>query len=92
MKLNLLSFAFAASVLGGVMDSNGGDGTICASDQCVVCSGNGQGGLLSLGNIAPGALGDSCSGGDVYCCDNQAVQNGLANLDLNVQCSLNHVL
>ncbi|KAJ5630183.1 hypothetical protein N7528_003840 [Penicillium herquei] len=92
MKFILIPFAFAAGVLGGFMGSNRAGDTICASDQCVVCSGNGQGGLLSLGNIAPGALGDACSGGDVYCCDNQAVQDGLANLDLNVQCSLNHVL
>lgn len=43
--------------------------SVCASHQQVVCSGNGNGGLLTLGNVLPGALGTSCSGGDVYCCD-----------------------
>ncbi|KAF7718673.1 Uncharacterized protein PECH_001451 [Penicillium ucsense] len=66
---------------------------VCASNQQVVCSGNGNGGLITLGNVLPGALGDSCSGGDVYCCDSSAInQVGLVNLDVNAQCSLNHVL
>ncbi|KAF7718674.1 Uncharacterized protein PECH_001452 [Penicillium ucsense] len=65
----------------------------CGSQQTVVCSGNGNGGLLSLGNILTGLLGESCSGGDVYCCSEEAVnQVGLINLDLNLQCSLNHLL
>jgi hypothetical protein len=29
---------------------------------------------LSLGNIAPGLLGDNCSGGDVYCCSEEDVE------------------
>ncbi|KAJ5683286.1 hypothetical protein N7462_006451 [Penicillium macrosclerotiorum] len=68
-------------------------GTTCESNQVVVCKGNGNGGLFSLGNIAPGLLGDNCSGGDVYCCSEEDVEQiGLVNLDLNLQCSLNRVL
>lgn len=44
----------------------------CANDQKVVCKGNGNG-LLTLGNVLPGALGVDCSGGDVYCCDQSAI-------------------
>ncbi|KAJ5358409.1 uncharacterized protein N7496_010822 [Penicillium cataractarum] len=65
----------------------------CSSDQQVVCKDNGNGGLLTLGNVLPGGLGVSCSGGDVYCCDKSATQDGnLINLDVNAQCSLNHLL
>ncbi|KAJ5711089.1 hypothetical protein N7488_005245 [Penicillium malachiteum] len=65
----------------------------CSSNQVVVCSGNGDAGLISLGNIATGLLGESCSGGDVYCCSEDDVkQIGLLNLNLNAQCSLNNVL
>lgn len=53
---------------------DGGDVTICESHQTVVCSGNGNGGLLSLGNLLTGLLGESCSGGDVYCCSQKDVQ------------------
>ncbi|KAJ5873475.1 uncharacterized protein N7473_013348 [Penicillium subrubescens] len=67
--------------------------TVCESHQTVVCSGNGNGGLLSLGNLLSGLLGESCSGGDVYCCSQKDVEQvGLINLDLNLQCSLNHLL
>lgn len=48
--------------------------TVCESHQTVVCSGNGNGGLLSLGNILSGLLGESCSGGDVYCCSQKDVE------------------
>lgn len=48
--------------------------TVCESHQTVVCSGNGNGGLLSLGNILNGLLGESCSGGDVYCCSQKDVE------------------
>ncbi|KAJ5240285.1 hypothetical protein N7468_004904 [Penicillium chermesinum] len=66
--------------------------TVCESHQTVVCNG-GNGGLLSLGNLLTGLLGESCSGGDVYCCSQSDVdQTGLINLDLNLQCSLNHLL
>ncbi|KAJ5589783.1 hypothetical protein N7450_003755 [Penicillium hetheringtonii] len=67
-------------------------GKVCKSDQTPVCSKNGNGGLITLGNIAGGALGTECSGGDVYCCETKDVQSGLLNLDVNAQCSLNHVL
>jgi hypothetical protein len=88
--------------------------TVCESHQTVVCSDNGNGGLLSLGNLLNGLLGESCSGGDVYCCSQKDVdqvcdyldliiskklgltrmteQVGLINIDLNLQCSLNHLL
>ncbi|UNI22512.1 hypothetical protein JDV02_008396 [Purpureocillium takamizusanense] len=73
--------------------SNNKVGNVCQSHQTVVCQGQGNGGLLSLGNILPGALGQSCSGGDVYCCSHDDVkQTGLINLDLNVQCSLTRLL
>lgn len=49
-------------------------GNVCDSKQTVVCQG-GNGGLLSLGNVLPGALGQSCSSGDVYCCSHDDVQN-----------------
>jgi hypothetical protein len=47
---------------------------ICSSKQQVVCKDNG-GGLLTLGNVLPGALGVDCSGGDVYCCDKGTVED-----------------
>ncbi|KAJ5938035.1 hypothetical protein N7454_004377 [Penicillium verhagenii] len=84
VPLALASSAIAASV---ARDST------CKSDQVVVCQGNGNAGLISLGNIASGLLGESCSGGDVYCCSEKDVeQYGLINLNLNAQCSLNRVL
>ncbi|KAJ5569116.1 hypothetical protein N7450_011602 [Penicillium hetheringtonii] len=90
MKFILASFAVVATVLAG--SPNHDSGKVCKSGQSVVCANNGSGGLISLGNIATGALGFSCSGGDVYCCDEKDIQSGLANLDVNAQCSLNHVL
>ncbi|KAJ5111224.1 hypothetical protein N7532_001759 [Penicillium argentinense] len=94
MKFILVSLALAVTAIAGGGDGgDGGDGgKICKSGQSVVCSKNGNGGLLTLGNIATGALGSSCSGGDVYCCDDKYVQSGLVNLDVNAQCSLNHLL
>lgn len=53
--------------------SSGGSAGTCNNDQTVVCRGNGVGELLSLGNILPGLLGQSCSGGNVYCCSTDAV-------------------
>ncbi|GJN73529.1 hypothetical protein VFPFJ_03981 [Purpureocillium lilacinum] len=68
-------------------------GNVCASKQTVVCSGQGNGGLITLGNVLPGALGENCAAGDVYCCSHDDVQqSGLVNLDVNAQCSLNRVL
>lgn len=55
-------------------DEDEGDFTVCDSHETVVCSGNGNGGLLSLGNILNGLLGESCSGGDVYCCKQSDVE------------------
>lgn len=56
--------------------------TVCESHQTVVCSGNGNGGLLSLGNLLSGLLGESCSGGDVYCCSQKDVEQVCAYRDL----------
>lgn len=109
MKFILATLALVAGVIAG-SHPEGSSGKKCFSGQTVVCKDNGKGGLLSLGNIAPGALGVDCSGGDVYCCDDKdvavrnlsmlpqfdriltSIQSGLVNLDVNAQCSLNHVL
>ncbi|KAJ5413750.1 hypothetical protein N7509_000377 [Penicillium cosmopolitanum] len=89
MKLSLTSLAIMATIVSGSVAKS----STCDSDQIVICRGNGNGGLLSLGNIAPGLLGDNCSGGDVYCCSEDDVEQiGLINLDLNAQCTLNRVL
>ncbi|KAJ6131141.1 hypothetical protein N7523_001601 [Penicillium sp. IBT 18751x] len=89
MKGFTISLALAAFAITGSLAKS----TTCDSDQVVVCKGNGNGGLVSLGNIAPGLLGVLCSGGDVYCCSEEDVQQiGLINLDLNAQCTLNRVL
>ena len=75
MKFTLISFAIFATALAG-----GSGGKSCKSDQTPVRSKNGNGGLISLGNIAGGALGDNCSGGDVYCCDTKDVEVRYTNL------------
>lgn len=67
MKFFIAALTLAATAIAG------GSGTTCSSGQRVVCKDNGNGGLLSLGNIAGGALGDSCSGGDVYCCSDKDI-------------------
>lgn len=72
MKFILASFGLVAAVLAGSPTHD--SGKVCKSGQSVVCAKNGSGGLISLGNIANGALGVSCSGGDVYCCDEVDVQ------------------
>lgn len=69
MKYFFTSLALAATVLAGTVQKS-----TCDNNQVVVCRGNGNGGLLSLGNILTGALGDSCSGGDVYCCSQDDVE------------------
>lgn len=70
----LFASALAAPTVEGHGGSKGGDeGTVCESHQSVVCSGNG-GGLVTLGNLLNGLLGESCSGGDVYCCSNSDIQ------------------
>ncbi|KAJ6031565.1 hypothetical protein N7540_002297 [Penicillium herquei] len=92
MKYTIVfSALFAAAFALPATDGSLGQPT-CESHQTVVCSDNGNGGLLSLGNILTGLLGESCSGGDVYCCSSSDVQNGLINLNLDLQCSLNHLL
>ncbi|KAJ5771961.1 hypothetical protein N7520_002490 [Penicillium odoratum] len=95
MKFIFVTLALAASAMAGVTGDKGDKDTkkaTCDVDQTVVCKDNGNGGLISLGNIANGALGDSCSG-DVYCCDKSGTEDGnLLNLDVNAQCSLAHLL
>ncbi|KAJ5086387.1 hypothetical protein NUU61_007694 [Penicillium alfredii] len=90
MKFIFATLALVATAL--ATSNGGGEDKTCKNDETVVCKGQGNAGLLSLGNIAPGALGDNCSGGDVYCCSSNDVNNGLVNLDVKAQCSLNHVL
>ncbi|KAJ5885361.1 hypothetical protein N7495_009871 [Penicillium taxi] len=65
---------------------------ICTSKQTIVCQDNGNGGLLSLGNLLNGVLGKSCSGGSVYCCEGDVKQEGLINLNLDLSCTLNELL
>ncbi|KAJ5548530.1 hypothetical protein N7513_005764 [Penicillium frequentans] len=85
--------AIAMPTVDGGKKSDDGDKTVCESHQTVVCSGNGDAGLLSLGNLLSGLLGESCSGGDVYCCSSEDVaQSGLISLNLDLSCSLNHLL
>ncbi|KAJ5984629.1 hypothetical protein N7481_006728 [Penicillium waksmanii] len=89
MKLYFTSLAALAALVTAAAAKS----TTCESNQIVVCSGNGNAGLLSLGNIAPGLLGENCSGGEVYCCSEEDVEQiGLINLNLNAQCSLNRLL
>lgn len=40
----------------------------------MVCNSQGNGGLITLGNVLPGALGENCAAGDVYCCSYDDVQ------------------
>lgn len=70
MKSYLAVLALAATVIAGNTKSGG----TCNNGQVVVCKSNGNGGTLSLGNIAPGLLGQSCSGGNVYCCSEKDVK------------------
>jgi hypothetical protein len=70
MKFFIAALALAATAIAG-----GSEGSVCGSDQTVVCKGNGNGGLLTLGNIAPGALGGACTGGDVYCCKQKDIDD-----------------
>ncbi|KAJ5950041.1 hypothetical protein N7454_001625 [Penicillium verhagenii] len=91
MKFIFATLALAVSALAATTGDKK-SGSSCKSDQQVVCKDNGNGGILTLGNVAPGALGVDCSGGDVYCCDSSDVESGLINLDVDAQCSLNHLL
>lgn len=85
MKASLALLTFITAVLalpnrpcGECGDHDGGQendsGKVCASKQSVVCQGQGNGGLITLGNILPGALGQNCAAGDVYCCSHDDVQ------------------
>ncbi|KAJ5261447.1 hypothetical protein N7478_012042 [Penicillium angulare] len=83
MKYTLVLSALFAVALAAPTTEGGGKGkgkgsgegdTVCDSHETVVCSGNGSGGLLSLGNLLSGLLGESCSGGDVYCCKQSDVE------------------
>jgi hypothetical protein len=65
----ITSLALAAAMITGSVAKS-----TCSSGQTVVCKGNGNGGLVSLGNIATGLLGVSCAGGDVYCCSESDVE------------------
>ncbi|KAL7904249.1 hypothetical protein GGI35DRAFT_463720 [Trichoderma velutinum] len=64
---------------GGGEDNNGGSGGggTCNTNQVAVCCNGLLGGILC--NI--GILGNSCSSGS-YCCDSNAEQGGLINLNL----------
>lgn len=76
MKYTLALSALFATALAMPAVQGGGkkkDGKTCDSHETVVCSGMGNGGLLSLGNILPGLAGENCSGGDVYCCSEEDV-------------------
>lgn len=70
MQLQFISLAAVTALI----TTSVAKSTTCESNQIVICKGNGNGGLLSLGNIAPGLLGDNCSGGDVYCCSEDDVE------------------
>lgn len=81
----MILLTFAAVVLGrpsipcdecghnGGHQENGA-GNVCAGKQTVVCQGQGNGGLITLGNVLPGALGENCAAGDVYCCSHDGIQ------------------
>ncbi|GES65665.1 aldo/keto reductase family protein [Aspergillus terreus] len=71
MKIVFASFLFVATAI--ALPQNEAP-NVCASKETVVCTGQGNGGLITLGNVLPGALGDNCAAGDVYCCPQDAVQ------------------
>lgn len=71
MKLPLASVSLTVML---IATESAAKVTTCESNQIVICKGNGNGGLFSLGNIASGLLGDNCSGGDVYCCSEEDVE------------------
>ncbi|KAJ5633103.1 hypothetical protein N7490_009442 [Penicillium lividum] len=97
MKFIFVTLALAASAMAAATGDKGDKGdkdskSVCDVDQTVVCKDNGNGSLISLGNIANGALGDSCSG-DVYCCNKSGNdETGVLNLDVSVDCSFAHLL
>lgn len=72
MKFYIAVLALAATVIASPPTE--GHSSVCSNDEVVVCQGNGKSGLISLGQIAPGLLGQSCAGGDVYCCSEKNVK------------------
>ncbi|KAE8347323.1 hypothetical protein BDV24DRAFT_157618 [Aspergillus arachidicola] len=90
MKLVFTSFLFVTTVIAVPQNEAG---NVCASKQTVVCYGQENGDLITLGNVMPGALGENCAAGKVYCCSYDDVQqSGLVNLDVDSQCTFNRVL
>lgn len=86
MKFLVASLLFATALAmpaseGHKNDDDSGK-TVCESHQTIVCSNNGNGGLLSLGNLLTGLLGESCSGGDVYCCSQDDVEQVCDSLEM----------
>lgn len=73
MKFFIAVLALAATAI--ALGNPEGEKTTCSGGSSVVCKGNGDAGFLSLGNVAPGALGESCSTGDVYCCSDKDIKD-----------------
>jgi hypothetical protein len=71
MKFIFASSFFVATVLALPQNETW---NVCASKQTVVCYSQGNGGLIALGNVLPGALGENCTASDVYCCSSDDVQ------------------
>lgn len=71
MKFVFASFLLIATAM--ALSQNDA-GNVCASKQTVVCNGQGNGGLIALGNVLPGALGENCAAGDVYCCSHDDIE------------------
>ncbi|KAJ5175490.1 uncharacterized protein N7482_001367 [Penicillium canariense] len=96
MKFIIATFALVATAIAAPPQVQGsGEEKACKNNETVVCKDNGSASLLSLGNIATGALGSSCSNGNFYCCSEDDVKDfkiGLVNLDVDVSCSLNDIL
>jgi hypothetical protein len=70
MKAPVILLTFAAVVLAQENEF----GNVCASHQEVVCQGQGNSGLITLGNALPRALAENCAAGDVYCCSHDDIQ------------------
>ncbi|KAJ5201747.1 uncharacterized protein N7498_006410 [Penicillium cinerascens] len=89
MKFFIAVLALAATAIAG----RNMDSPTCEDGSSVVCKGNGDSGVISLGNVAAGAAGENCATGAIYCCSEQDIKDlGVVNLNLNIQCSLNQVL
>lgn len=75
MKFFIAVLALAATAIAGDVGSEKEGSSTCDNGSSPVCKDNGNGGLLTLGNVATGALGESCSGGDVYCCTDKDIKD-----------------